>query len=56
MKFSKVWRNWFVHNTISHPLSEIAYWLLGAGKLAGSVSGWIHDVTIPDHKEGEVRG
>jgi len=55
---SKLWKNWFVHNMFAHPLSEIAYWLarpLGKDK-ADTVSGAIHDATIPPHAVGEGRG
>jgi hypothetical protein len=47
----KLYKNWTAHNLISHPLSEVAY-LLGFKEL----SGWIHDVTIPDHTPGTGRG
>lgn len=44
-------RNWTIHNMISHPLSEIAYWVLGE-----RVGNWIHDITIPEHIKGTGRG
>ena len=49
---NKLYKNWTVHNLVSHPLSEIAY-LLGFSE---KTYGWIHDVTIPDHIAGTGRG
>lgn len=49
--FRGLYKNWVVHNLFAHPLSEIAYWTLGE-----NWSGWIHDITIPDHKSGTGRG
>ena len=48
-KMSKLYRNWFVHNMLSHPLSEIAYWLaLPFGKQrAETICNAIHDFTLP---------
>ena len=46
-----LYRNWFVHNTLAHPLHELVYLtmrLLMFGKSRSrTVSDWIHDVTIP---------
>jgi hypothetical protein len=55
---SWIYRNWTVHNLVSHPVSEVVYWLVRPfGRTrAESASGWIHDVTIPPHKEDEGRG
>ena len=50
----RIYKNWTVHNLIAHPLSEII-WLLTFGK-AERLSGWVHDVTLPPHNEGEGRG
>lgn len=47
---SKIYKNWFVHNVISHPLSEVAYWvcLPIKGKLfAEKISNLIHNLSIP---------
>lgn len=38
----RLWKNWPVHNLVAHPLSEIAYWILGS-----KWSEWIHDSSIP---------
>jgi hypothetical protein len=48
---SKIYKNWTFHNLVSHPLSEIAY-LCGLKDL----SGWLHDVSVPDHTHGTGRG
>lgn len=51
----KIYKNWFVHNMIGHPLSEVAYWLflLFGAKRAFEISGQIHDATLPvDHLNG----
>ena len=51
-----MWKNWTVHNLVSHPASEIVYWVsipfVGREK-AENISGWIHDVTIPDQVREE---
>ena len=46
---SKLYKNWFVHNMFSHPLSEVVYWFVRplGKKKAEDVSGVIHDCTIP---------
>lgn len=46
---NRLWKNWTVHNLISHPLSEVVYWLTfwWAGD---GLAGWVHDVTIPNDK------
>ena len=49
---TKLYKNWTVHNLVSHPLSEIAY-LLGFSE---EVYNWIHDVSIPPHETGTGRG
>ena len=59
MKMNKLWKNWTIHNLIGHPISEIAYLvsLPFAGKeKAENISGWIHDLTIPDHAIETGRG
>ena len=56
---NKLWKNWMVHNLIAHPVSEVAYWVVGLfrGKAkAEEISGLIHDITIPDHAKGTGRG
>ena len=56
IRMNKLWKNWTVHNLVSHPASEIVYWVsipfVGREK-AESISGWVHDVTIPDHVREE---
>jgi hypothetical protein len=42
---------WTAHNLIAHPLSEI---LFQAGLV--SLGDWLHDWTIPLHREGTGRG
>lgn len=54
MNLSRIYKNWTVHNLISHPLSEIVY-LLSFGKLE-NLGNLIHDVTIPEHEHGTGRG
>jgi hypothetical protein len=44
---------WTTHNLIAHPLSEIIFLVTGN---ADGLSGWIHDVTIPQHEKGSGRG
>ena len=54
----KIYRNWFVHNMIGHPLSEIVYWVVfpfGAHR-ATDASGWVHDKTLPLEVEENGRG
>lgn len=38
------YRNWFLHNLISHPLSEVLSWF----PRTEALSIWVHDVTVPD--------
>ena len=56
---SFIYRNWTVHNLVGHPLSEVSYLVsapyVGKSK-AEDISGWIHDVTIPDQVKGTGRG
>ena len=43
-------KNWFIHNTVSHPLMEIVYWVslpLIGRKRAKRARVWVHDITIP---------
>ena len=52
----KLYKNWTMHNLISHPLSEIIYIIgFGTGR-AEKFCNWIHDITIPDHIPGTGRG
>ena len=54
----KLYKNWTIHNLVSHPLSEIVFWLVrpfGRGK-AEAASGWVHDVSLPLQQEGAGRG
>ena len=55
----RLWKNWTVHNMISHPASELAFWgcIPFVGKETATViAGKIHDCTIPDHTPGKGRG
>ena len=58
MKLSKLWKNWTVHNLISHPLSEIVFLLVFnfSKKKAEEWSGHIHDWSVPPKKLGSGRG
>jgi hypothetical protein len=49
---SSWYKNWTVHNLVSHPLSEVVYWLVlpFSRTRAEKVSNWVHDVTIPEEK------
>jgi hypothetical protein len=51
----KLYKNWPVHNLIAHPLSELVHWMTCLF-WGSKISGWIHDITIPEHKKGEGRG
>lgn len=55
---NKIYKNWFVHNMVAHPLSEIVYWMTRPFgiKRAEDVSGVIHDCTIPEGEEARVLG
>ena len=50
MKMSKLYKNWTIHNLISHPLSEVAYWIVRplGKKKSKDVSVWIHDISLPN--------
>lgn len=55
----KSWREkvgWLVHNLIAHPLSEIIYWLGLHTQAAEDLGNWVHDITVPQHTQGEGRG
>lgn len=47
MKIERIWKNWTIHNMISHPLSEVVYLLTRRKDWAG----WVHDITVPEKKE-----
>ena len=51
----KVYKNWFIHNLLGHPLSELAYWLLMPFSQikASCLSMWIHDATCPSKHHNE---
>ena len=58
-ELKKLWKNWTVHNIISHPVSEVLYLLslpFAGREKAENISGWIHDVTLPDQVRGTGRG
>ena len=48
MKLNTIWKNWPVHNLIAHPLSEVVHWVT-CPFFGSIISGWIHDVTIPEN-------
>ena len=52
---SKIYKNWPVHNLISHPVSELAYWVVRpfSKPKARSISKMIHDSTLPEGHEHE---
>lgn len=55
----RLYRNWTVHNLISHPLSEVVYLIarpLVGHDRASDMSGFIHDLTVPEHDAGTGRG
>lgn len=45
---------WMLHNLVAHPLSEACYWL--SLRRATRLGDWLHDVTVPEHEEGQGRG
>ena len=55
----RLYQNWFTHNMVGHPLSELVFWLIrpfiGLAK-AENISGRVHDWTIPPHTPGTGRG
>lgn len=59
-----MWRNWTVHNMISHPLSEVLYLTSvvaakldqRAGEILQDLSNKVHDASVPEHEEGTGRG
>ena len=53
-QMKRLYKNWTVHNLLAHPLMELVY-LLTLGK-AERLCNWVHDITIPEHKEGAGRG
>lgn len=52
----KLFRNWTIHNLVSHPLSEIVFWMvrpfIGLAR-AENIAGAIHDCTIPVQAAGK---
>ena len=54
----KIYKNWFIHNIIAHPLSEIVYWLTRPFgiKFAEDASGYVHDGTIPESESERALG
>ena len=55
---SKWYQNWFIHNMISHPLSEVVYQLAKRilnDSIAEEWCGKIHDATVPIER-GNGRG
>lgn len=54
----KMYRNWFIHNVVSHPLSEICFWplrLLFGFEAATELAGKIHDFSLPQNPENGRR-
>jgi hypothetical protein len=43
--------SWTLHNLVAHPVSEILF-LIGLEK----ASNFVHDITVPEHQEGQGRG
>jgi hypothetical protein len=56
-KISFLYKNYVVHNLISHPLSEIVYWLVllvtQDVKKADDISGVIHDSSLPPERDSD---
>ena len=54
-KMKKIYKDWFIHNLLGHPLSEMAYWLLMRFShiKASWLSIWIHDATCPSKSHNE---
>ena len=54
----KLFRNWTVHNLISHPLSELVFLAVApfSRRLADKWSGAVHNFTLPMEFEGNGRG
>ena len=55
---TRTWRErigWALHNAVAHPLSEALHWASGFGRIrrVDALGDWLHDVTVPRHKEGE---
>jgi hypothetical protein len=48
-RLKSLYKNWTVHNLISHPLSELVY-ILSFGKLE-KLCNKIHDFSIPENPE-----
>jgi hypothetical protein len=50
MSIKKLYRNWTVHNLISHPLMEMTYLVIRpfSKEVAEKWSDKIHEVTIPE--------
>lgn len=50
---SRLYKNWFIHNTVSHPISELVYWIMiPFGKKRAEVyCNRIHDFTLPSKVE-----
>jgi hypothetical protein len=51
-------KSWPFHNLVSHPLSELSYWILRpfGVSLARRICGAIHDWSIPEHHPSDGRG
>lgn len=49
---------WSIHNGIAHPASELIHWfsLWGLITKVDDLGNWLHDVTVPQHDDGEGRG
>jgi hypothetical protein len=58
MKKFKTNTMWSIHNLFAHPISEIFHLIsyICFKEYFRTLSNYIHDVTIPDHKPGEGRG
>ena len=55
MKLENIWRNWTVHNLLSHPLSEMVYLVVKpfSAFYADKWSGSVHNFSVPmDFEDG----
>lgn len=55
---TRFYKNWTFHNLVSHPLSEVVYWLcrpFGKNR-ATEIAGWVHDASVPEHGAENGRG
>ena len=41
MNYTKLYKNWWMHNLVGHPLMQIF------GLVSNDAADWVHDVTLP---------